>query len=360
MAPRSLCRLPLHLVVFLLGSTPSAHGKESLFQTMLKTVECPLCHGPKLMGALKDTFSGSSSSSEEDSEDEDPDLANEESETEQKQASPEDKPVDYGAALKSFQESFDAEETIQWTLDTFGDGVVLQTSAGIQAAVMLKLVTAIKPDVKVVFVDTGYLPKETTDYMETLRKEFNLNLVIAKPQMTPQEIESQHGKLWETDHELYGQITKVEPMNRILSELGCTAVLSGLRSEQTSNRAGLKKLSYDMVGQRFKVLPILDWSKAQIDSYQKENTLPKHPLEAEGFVTVGDSHSTRALRDGESNARATRFGGKAEECGLHTNTSPFESFSKMMVQDAITQGTKILDSTTVADMNAKTFASVSK
>jgi phosphoadenosine phosphosulfate reductase len=186
---------------------------------------------------------------------------------------------------------------------------------------MLKLVTSVAPNVKVVFVDTGYLPADTTDYMETLRRELNLNLTIARPKLTPAEIEAQYGKLWEYDNHLYGTITKVEPMNRALDELGTTAILSGLRSEQTSNRGGLTKVSFDMGSHRFKVLPILDWTKVKVKEYMKEMELPKHPLELRGYTTVGDAHSSRAAKAGEDD-RATRFGGKATECGLHSQTVP--------------------------------------
>merc|ERR1712007_285654 len=132
-------------------------------------------------------------------------------------------------------------------------------------------------------------------------------------------IEAHHGKLWETDHELYGTITKVAPMNRALQELGATAVLSGLRREQTSTRAGLSKISYDMGSHLFKLLPILHWTKADVQQYQKEMILPEHPLQAKGFASIGDKHSSRAMLPGEDE-RSTRFGGRTQECGLHTQT----------------------------------------
>lgn len=223
-------------------------------------------------------------------------------------------------ALKSFNEEFTAEQVVQWAAATFGDGLVLQTSGGIQANVMLSLVSRAIPNVKVVFVDTGYLPKETTDYMEELRQELNLNLTIGRPVLSPEELERQHGKLWETDHELYGKLTKVDPMDNALRDLGATCILSGLRSQQTDTRAGMTKLTYDMDSKLFKVLPILAWTKQDVTDYQKEMNLPKHPLQLKGFTTVGDAHSSRATKAGE-NDRATRFGGKSQECGLHTRPS---------------------------------------
>jgi phosphoadenosine phosphosulfate reductase len=239
-------------------------------------------------------------------------------------------------SIQSFSEEFNAVQAVNWAVQAFGDGLVLQTSAGIQAAVMLKLVTSIKPDVKVVFVDTGYLPAETTRYMETLRQEFNLNLTIARPQLTSEEIETKYGKLWDTDHELYGEITKVEPMNRALKDLGCVAILSGLRAQQTSNREALKKLSFELESERYKVLPILDWTKEEVKAYMKD--LPKHPLEAAGFATIGDKHSSRALKAGETNERATRFGGKSQECGLHTSTSSLADIMAQLEETALPDG----------------------
>lgn len=92
------------------------------------------------------------------------------------------------ASAGTFKEDFTAEEVVRWAVDTFGEGLVLQTSAGIDSSVMLKLVTSILPDVKVVFVDTGYLPRETLEYMETLRRELKLNLTIVRPKLTPEEL----------------------------------------------------------------------------------------------------------------------------------------------------------------------------
>jgi phosphoadenosine phosphosulfate reductase len=232
-------------------------------------------------------------------------------------------------ALEGFSEEFNAEDVVAWAAETFGEGLVLQTSAGTQAAVMLNLVARVVPNVKVVFVDTGYLPTETVEYMEILRDALNLNLTVAKPKLSPSELVAQYGKLWETDHELYGQITKVEPMNRALKELGATAILSGIRAGQTDTRAGLTKVCFDMGSHLFKVLPILDWDKADVKSYFKDNMLPRHPLESRGFATVGDAHSSRAMKPGETNERVSRFGGKSQECGLHTQTV---SVKQLLVQ----------------------------
>jgi len=223
----------------------------------------------------------------------------------------------------TFDETFSAKQVVEWARRTFGDGLILQTSAGIDSMVMLKLVTSVVPNIDVVFVDTGYLPKETTEYVETLRKELNLNLHIARPKLTPQQLEDKHGRLWESSDpekvHLYGQITKVEPMQRMLKSLGCTATLSGLRAQQTKHRKGLAPISYVPDKGQFSVLPILKWSKEEKTKFKNNTGLPQHPLEAQGYKTVGDAHSSRAAQEGEDE-RASRFGGKVQECGLHTST----------------------------------------
>jgi glutaredoxin len=96
----------------------------------------------------------------------------------------------------------------------------------------------------------------------------------------------------------------------------------------------MTKISFDVAANLFKVLPILQWSKDDVSDYQSAMQLSQHPLSAKGFSTVGDAHSSRALRSGEANERSTRFNGKTQECGLHTQTVPLGDLVRML--EAIT------------------------
>ncbi len=133
-----------------------------------------------------------------------------------------------------------------------------------------------------------------------------------------------YGKLWESDDvndlNVYDRIRKVEPMNRALRDLGATAWLSGLRREQTEFRARLSHASFD--GDRYKLLPILDWTSNGVSEYLRVNDLPYHPLFDQGYVTVGDWHSSRPLSVEDDDERATRFRGLKQECGIHLPTQP--------------------------------------
>jgi phosphoadenosine phosphosulfate reductase len=135
--------------------------------------------------------------------------------------------------------------------------------------------------------------------------------------MTASRQEALFGKRWEQGEEAlrqYNLMNKVEPMDRAVRELGATAWLAGLRRSQASTRVKLP------VAQRqnkvTKVHPIIDWDNRQVHRYLTDHELPYHPLWEQGYVSIGDWHSTAPLTAGMSE-EDTRFGGVKRECGLH-------------------------------------------
>ena len=216
-----------------------------------------------------------------------------------------------------------AEDLVRWTVDKYGDHAALTTSFGIQSAVMLHMVTAIKPDIPIIWVDTGYLHRETYCYVNQLTDQLNLNLHIFQATMSPAFMEAAEGKLWESeeveDLNRYDKIRKVEPLRRALEELRVEAWLTGLRSDQTDHRSQLPRV--EPKAGRLKVYPILTWTSKDVYDYRKQHSLPHHPLFDQGYSTVGDWHSSRAMTDGDSHERDTRFGGLKQECGIHFSGS---------------------------------------
>ena len=213
----------------------------------------------------------------------------------------------------------DATATVKWSQETFGGGLVMTTSFGIQAAVMLHLVTSIIPDLPVIWIDTGYLPAETYIFADQLTKRLQLNLKVYQSPLSPARMEALHGKLWEKNSvealNLYDHIRKVEPMQRALKELNATAWLAGLRKGQTSHRQTLNRI--ELQRDIYKIYPILNWHSRDIYQYLTANDLPYHPYFDLGYVSVGDWHSSRPLTADDDNERDTRFGGIKQECGLH-------------------------------------------
>lgn len=213
-----------------------------------------------------------------------------------------------------------AEDRIRWAHDTYGESLALSTSFGIQSAVMLHLATRIWPEIPVIFIDTGYLFPETYRFARDLTERLSLNLRKVQPLLSAAEHEALHGREWEEGREgleRYNFIRKVEPMNRALTDLGTRAWLTGLRRAQASSRQAIRFVQPQ--GRMLKVNPIADWSDRDIHRYLTTHDLPYHPLFDQGYVSVGDTHSTSKLLDGMA-AEDTRFGGIKRECGLHESS----------------------------------------
>ncbi len=216
------------------------------------------------------------------------------------------------------------QAVVEWAAATFPEGLALSTSFGIQSAVMLHLVTQVIPQIPVIWVDTGYLPPETYRFAEALTQRLQLNLHVYQSPISPARMEALYGKLWESQDleaiNRYDLIRKVEPMQRALDDLNVTAWLAGLRRDQTQHRQHLERIEFQ--DSRYKVLPILDWNSRDVYYYLKEHDLPYHPLFDQGYVTVGDWHSSRPLSVDDGHERDTRFHGLKQECGLHLPLTP--------------------------------------
>ncbi len=227
--------------------------------------------------------------------------------------------------LSSDLADLSAGERISHLYERLGDRIMATTSFGIQAAVTLHLIHEHAPKIPVVFIDTGYLFPETYHYMEELMSLFDLDLRIYQPTHSAARMQAIWGDLWDQGKEgaeRYAMLTKIEPMNRALRESGADVWLSGLRRSQSKTRQN--RAFVERQKNTIKAYPILDWADAQVELYFQKHELPRHPLAAKGYVTMGDWHSTRPA-DGDD-AEATRFNGQKYECGLHldSKTSDFQ------------------------------------
>ncbi len=210
-----------------------------------------------------------------------------------------------------------AEQRVAWVLDNFPGRVVLTSSFGAQAAVCLHMVTRQQPDIPVVLVDTGYLFPETYRFIDELSERLTLNLHIYRPTHSAAWQEARYGKLWEQGLEgieRYNGLNKVEPMQRALRELNAAAWISGLRRQQSKSRQNIEVLVWR--NGRCKAHPLIDWTDRDVYRYLSQHGLPYHPLWHQGYVSIGDVHTTRPLLDGMSE-EDTRFFGLKRECGLH-------------------------------------------
>jgi phosphoadenosine phosphosulfate reductase len=210
-----------------------------------------------------------------------------------------------------------AEERIDWALQNLPGAHVLSSSFGAQSAVSLHLLTQYLPDIPVLVIDTGFLFPETYRFIDQLAKRLSLNLHVIRPSLSPAWLQARHGELWNQGREgldHYNRIAKVEPMQRALAGLGAGTWFAGLRRQQALSRAATPVL--ERRHGRWKVHPIVDWSDRDVGVYLRRHDLPYHPLWEKGYVSIGDTHTTRRWEPGMRD-EDTRFFGIKRECGLH-------------------------------------------
>ncbi len=229
--------------------------------------------------------------------------------------------VNYASAdlkeVSKVLEKMNLHQRVEWSLEHLPGKHIVSSSFGAQSAVMLHLLNTIAPNIPVVLTDTGYLFKETYQFIDQLQSELNLNLKVYKAELTQAWQEARFGKLWEQGVdgiEQYNKMNKVEPMQTALKELDAKSWFAGLRRSQSNSRKKLSVLQKQ--GGHFKIHPILDLDNRDLHKYMKKNKLPYHPLWEQGFVSIGDWHTSSKLKAGMTEEE-TRFFGLKRECGLH-------------------------------------------
>ena len=225
-------------------------------------------------------------------------------------------PIDLETANAAL-EAMTAEQRVAWALEHGPAQAALSSSFGAQSAVTLHLLTRQKPDIPVLLIDTGYLFPETYRFADELIERLKLNIRIFRPLVSRAWMEARHGRLWEqgvVGIEQYNSLRKVEPMRRALDELEVGTWFTGLRRQQAASRANTPIVQ--LRGERWKVSPIADWTDRDIWQYMKQHNLPYHPLWEEGYVSIGDFHTTRRWEPG-MREEDTRFFGLKRECGIH-------------------------------------------
>jgi len=210
-----------------------------------------------------------------------------------------------------------AIERVRWVLKHLPGPAALSSSFGAQAAVSLHMLSRVQAGIPVILVDTGYLFPETYRFIDTLVARLSLNLRVYRPVLSPAWMEARHGQLWREGSKgiaRYNAMAKVEPMARALAELDVRIWFAGLRRAQADTRRDTPLLQHS--GARWKVHPLADWSDQDVYRYLKHHDLPYHPLWAKGYLSIGDTHTTRPFRAG-MRIEDTRFFGIQRECGIH-------------------------------------------
>ena len=204
-------------------------------------------------------------------------------------------------------------------IDTYGDRLALVSSFGAESAVLLHLVAQIKPDIPVLFLDTGMLFGQTLDYRKGLAKTLGLTDVRdLRPHYQDLAVADPEAKLHQTDTDACCHVRKVVPLDRALSEFD--AWITGRKRFHGGDRLSLPVV--EEAGDQVKFNPLANWGKDELDAYAAEHDLPAHPLVAQGFPSIGCWPCTEPAEDGDD-TRAGRWKGLDKtECGIHLARAP--------------------------------------
>ncbi|MBI1206645.1 MAG: phosphoadenylyl-sulfate reductase [Azospirillum sp.] len=190
----------------------------------------------------------------------------------------------------------------------------LVSSFGTESAVLLALVAEVDPSVPVIFLDTGKLFGETRRYRDQLVTRLGLAEVrIISPLPRDLATVDPNGTLWQSNHDRCCAVRKVLPLARALS--GFDAWISGRKRFQGAGRSTVPTIEVE--GEHIKINPLATWSKERLDEEFARRDLPRHPLEADGFLSIGCMPCTARVAPG-ADSRSGRWAGSTKtECGIH-------------------------------------------
>jgi phosphoadenosine phosphosulfate reductase len=217
----------------------------------------------------------------------------------------------------------DADAAIRWAYKRFGASLTIASSFGPEDIALLHLTSQLAPSARIITLDTGRLHEETLALIDDLRTRWHLNLHIYYPDAEATQALVARDGLFGFRSSIDARraccdIRKVEPLRRALQDSPCW--ITGLRAEQSPTRANTPMLELDLShGTRYKLNPLIHWTRQQLQEYTQTHALPIHPLQHQGYLSIGCAPCTRAVAPGE-HERAGRWWWEqpdSRECGLH-------------------------------------------
>ncbi len=201
--------------------------------------------------------------------------------------------------------------------DNLAGDLAIVSSFGAESAVLLHLVASVDPSVPVLFLDTGKHFAETLAYRDKLAALLGLNLVVLTPDPADLAARDETGLRWSYDPDGCCEIRKVRPLEKALANYD--ASFSGRKAFQAATRANLPRFEVDTsdAAGRLKINPLIDWDAGQIEGYFIQHDLPRHPLIAAGYPSIGCSPCTTQVAPGEDPRSGRWKGWDKTECGIH-------------------------------------------
>lgn len=209
-----------------------------------------------------------------------------------------------------------AEDAVRWAVGNFYPELALACSFGAEDVALVDMLTRVNPKVRIFYLDTDLLFKETYEVRDRLIKRYGISPIRYASAMTLNEQAKVHGdKLWASNPDLCCKMRKIEPLLAALKGLKCW--ITGIRREQSATRANARIVEWDNKFNLVKVNPLVKWTNKDVWDYIHKHHVPYNILHDKGYPSIGCKPCTRAVKPGEDE-RAGRWAGfQKTECGLH-------------------------------------------
>ena len=236
--------------------------------------------------------------------------------------------------LRALNEKYDAKHPQEilrgLLLDVFPGEITLVSSFGTESAALLHMGSQIDRGIDVVFIDSGKLFGETLRYRSQLIEKLGLlNVRTLMPKAALLSASDPKGVLWADNADRCCFVRKVEPMTRALKDVNVW--ISGRKGFHGGKRSSLP--IFELNDGRIKVNPLARWSAQDIATYYVNHNLPRHPLEADGYKSVGCMPCTVPVSSG-TDVRAGRWQGQGKsECGIHISRMGVRKLQPSLARD---------------------------
>lgn len=209
-----------------------------------------------------------------------------------------------------------AEDVLRWAIEEFSHDVALATGFGAEGCVLVSMLSALNPGMRIFYLDTDLLFPETYALRDQLEARYGVHFERRATSLSVSDQAAEYGeRLWERDPDLCCRLRKVEPLKEMLD--GMRAWVTAIRRDQSPARAHIDHVEWDPKFGLVKISPLAAWSARDVWEYVKLNDVPYNPMLDHGFGSIGCVPCTTPIQIGED-PRAGRWRGSSKvECGIH-------------------------------------------
>ena len=225
--------------------------------------------------------------------------------------------LEYLAAESRRLETASPQEIIAWAVEKYFPKLTMATAFGPEGCAIIHMLSEIEPRVYLFNLDTGYQFKETLELRDRIAQRYGIVVDLKQPAVTVAEYEAMHGgPVYKTNPDQCCADRKIKVLKQ--AAVGFSAWMSGIRRDQSPDRAAAPIVGWDKKFGLVKISPLANWTKKDVWKLISTHDVPYNPLHDQGYTSIGCWPCTRAVMFGEDE-RAGRWSGSAKtECGLHS------------------------------------------